>query len=202
MELCKSKYVGWHKCNRGLCVWFLWSRKPLEQIVPVVGYVKSSPACPHRQAKRDWEEEKARKRERETAYIRTIERCSQVETSSVVTAMRNIRVETELDSIVKRETMARMLDSCSGSGIESTSAVDTKLPHFLTCARTRSPNLRQLVHAPKARLTVFRNCSIKLYRRMNAIIDKRLVISMSDSLCNWTFILIIRSFLYDRITSI
>ena len=69
-----------------------------------------------------------------------------------------IRVETELDSIVKSETMTRMLDGCGGPGIESTSAVDTELPHFQTATRTRSPNLREKP-APgltKARLTVFR----------------------------------------------
>ena len=84
-------------------------------------------------------ERKERKQERETYGERVARKWKQRVWSRHCGTW--IRVETELDSIVKSETMTRMLDSCGGPGIESTSAVDTELPHFQTVARTRSPNL-------------------------------------------------------------
>lgn len=102
---------------------FLWSRKPLKQIAP--GRVATSKVRQHVHADREQRE-----------------RCSQVETPSVVTALRNIRVETELDSIVTRETMARMLDSCGGSRDRSY-ALSIPNYHIFKRPRTRNPNLRQ-----------------------------------------------------------
>lgn len=57
---------------------------------------------------------------------------ARVETPNVVTTLRDIRVGTELDSIVKRETIgphARRVAVAQGSKVRP---VDTKLPHFQT----------------------------------------------------------------------